>query len=192
MCVCVCVRACASAAWCTERWQDWHIYIITLIMCICAAGLRPPQSEDCSGPSQAAITVVAIETRICVPCVCVWGTQTCPTDRASLVSGEQTRHDPSESLYHLGRRHGGGSSLLVAEMLRKETVWQGGLWDIQLWKRASLCPMYFIWRHKGLQAFKLSILVPLVPGLRAEQPDMIRRECVCVCSEDGTEVNATK
>lgn len=136
---------------------------------------------------QPWLAVVAIETRAYV-CGCVFA---CVQDPdmpyrlgPALSQGSRPDMTPVRVSFHLGRRDDrdgpgldsafswngkeGNCSIGVAQ----ENVQARLLWDSQLWKWAFLRWMYFFfWRHKGLQAFKQSILVPLVWWLRGELPD---------------------
>lgn len=80
------------------------------------------RSLDCSGPSRTAMAGCGgyrnqdVRVGVCA------GPQTCPTDWASCVSGDQTRHDPGESLSLFREERRQGSTLLSDEMLHRGGV----------------------------------------------------------------------
>lgn len=78
-------------------------------MCICAGGLRPPQSDLWTAAGQVRqpwLAVVAIETRVCV-CVCVSvraGPRHALQTGPAWSQGSRPDMTPVRVSFHLGRR----------------------------------------------------------------------------------------
>ena len=157
-------------------------------MCICAGGprARSAWSVDCSGPSQAAMAACGCYRNQCAcvcvcVCVCVCaGPRHALQSLASLVPGEQTRHDPGESLFSFREERterwtGAPLSTLRWNAPQCEVRGRSGVVSVRqpavemslFWTEC----IFFFWGHKGLEAFKWSIRVPLIWRLRGEPPD---------------------
>ena len=172
------VSASGLMNWEVTRLTYLYNHINYVHLCRRPSGPPRPDLWTAAGPvRQPRRPVVAIETSVCV-CGCA-GPRHALQTLASLVPGEQTRHDPGESLFSFREERterwtGAPLSALRWNAPQCEVRGRSGVVSVKqpAVEMSLFCAeCIFFWRHKGLEAFKWSICVPLVWRLRGEPTD---------------------